>query len=523
MNKFLFLIINIVFVFQSYGQYRFGQHLRMHKRDYDNLEKLNHNYKDIKTIKVYDVGIQYSYDVVTGKRLYLVNNKAVDKSIYDKFEKGTSLRGCTPCILETYDENDSLIRRAPTFMSTEFDWFKEYYPSGKIKQIGQFAKSKATKDMPWLEYKKDGQWVKYDINGDTLYSEFWQKGEFMKQMPEQKSTEIWKVNVLYKGNKLDSQLLTINDLKDIEIKPEFKNSNRDSLNITVELFIGVIQPGGSVFGKTAPNIHPDSLKTFDFNKVLTASHVLSTDQLSGSLSVRKGTEGWISYKPIFIKNELPPTNDSLNKFLLDQKEKISKDENYSFYLINTADPDKKIKVKNNVSYTITYEEASADTLIKRNTHHLNGYIKGITDSTIDVTSHYESIYIEYKNGTYSSTEKGYTSQEQLDLNEGRRTLPILSVKYTNCKSKGKQKCSFMGGYMIAASLLTFAAAPLVSIDYIHGGFNSERFRKVAVGGAICLSASIPFCVIGRSKNRKITTKNAVPHSDYWYLEPSVKR
>jgi len=523
MNKILIFLLNILLVFNAQSQTKFGQYARMHKYSYNHLEDLNHDYKNLKTIKSYDVNIQYSYDEETGKRLYLVNNKTVDKSVYDKFAKGISLKNCTPCILETYDENDSLIKRAPSFIDTEFDWFIEYYPTGKIKQTGQFAKSEITKDLPWLVYKKDGEWVKYNTNGDTLYSEFWQKGKFVKQAPEQKNTEIWKVNVLYKGNKLDSQLLTITDLNDIVISPEFKNSRRDSIDIAIEVFVGVMQRNGSMLGLTASKIHPDSLKNFDFNKVLSDMHLLSTDQLAGTLTVRKSTEGLINYIPLFLKNEFPPTNDSLNKFLREQKEKISNDENYSFCLINTANQNKKIKVKNNVSYTITYEEVGTDTLVKHNTHHLSGYIKGITDSTIDVTSHYESIYIEYKNGTYSSTEKSHTTQKQLDAGDNKRTLSIQSVKYTNCKSKTKQKCSFAGAYLIAASALTFAAAPLVSIDYIHGGFNSERFRKVALSGGICLSIGIPFAIIGRSKNRKITTKNAAPNSDYWYLEPSVKR
>lgn len=521
MNKFLILLLNILLVFNLQGQIRLGQYARMHKYAYDHLEDLNHDYKDLKTIKAYDVDVQYSYDEVKGKPIYLVNNKTVDKSVYDKFEKGTSLKRCTPCILETYDENDSLIRRAPSFIGTEFDWFIEYYPTGKIKQTGQFAKSEVTKDMPWLEYKKAGQWIKYDINGDTLYSEFWQKGEFIKQVPEQKNTEIWKVNVLYKGNKLDSQLLTINDLKDIEIKPEFKNGNRDSMNITVELFVGILQRGGITSGITAPKLHPDSLKTFDFNKVLYDTHVLSTDKLSGTLTIRKGEEGWLKYIPLFIKNELPPTNDSLNKYTLSQNEKNMYDDFYSFYMINCANPNKKIKIKNNISYDIVFEDPITDTLIKSNTHRVSGYIKGITDSTINLTVNNEAIYIEYKNETYSRTERNYVRMYKPIIEDYKIIVPIKSVMYTNCRSNAKESCSILGGYLIAGSILTFAAAPLVSINYVDGGFNSETFRSVALAGGIALGVAIPFSAIGRSKNRKITTKNASQDKNYWYLEPAT--
>lgn len=74
---------------------------------------------------------------------------------------------------------------------------------------------------------KDGKWRFFDKEGDTLYYEIWNEGKFIKQVPEQDESEVWKVELLYKDKPHDpDQTYTIDEVKQLEIKPSYKNSNK---------------------------------------------------------------------------------------------------------------------------------------------------------------------------------------------------------------------------------------------------------------------------------------------------------
>ena len=72
-------------------------------------------------------------------------------------------------------------------------FFKEFYPDGNVKLSGKYKENPTGN---WKNYNcqvEHGQWVYFKENGDTLYSEYWNNGEFIKQVPEQSKMEIWKV------------------------------------------------------------------------------------------------------------------------------------------------------------------------------------------------------------------------------------------------------------------------------------------------------------------------------------------
>jgi antitoxin component YwqK of YwqJK toxin-antitoxin module len=146
-------------------------------------------YKGLETRKYYLVDLQSL--IQDGKAIYYkVNGKIVSKSTFDKFEStNKNMDGCCPCILKKYDVNDVLIREVVSCTDCGVGWFRYYYPNGKVSLSGQY------KENPSGNWKGiwsrgfcsvlNGQWTYFSEEGDTLYSEYWNNGKFIKQLPEQ--------------------------------------------------------------------------------------------------------------------------------------------------------------------------------------------------------------------------------------------------------------------------------------------------------------------------------------------------
>lgn len=516
--KKTFLLLLILISFSSYSQRLSSRTAKRYKKEYDYFKSLNHNYKNLETKKIYSVNCNVSYK--NGHPKYYLNDKEISKDLYEKFESSYKIkRSCHPCILESYNENDSLIRRAISLSGSEVDWFIQYYPSGKIKQTGQFTQSPENPSWYWKRYVNDGQWVYYDEKGDTLYSEFWDKGIFIKQVPEQNETEVWKVDFLFKGAPLDSQIITANQIKEIEIIPRFKNSNKDASIIMVEPMVWIQKEKYSQGGINVKKISIDSLKTLDVNKQLLEHHALSTDKMSIALTAYNNGNYFVQSKYLTLLNEFPKDKDSLNKYMA-TKEEYNNNSDYQGYahLVNSMDSTKKIKIMNRDSYDLGFHDSINDTITRYVFHKANGYIKDVNDTSVNFEMHSEVIEIQKKNGYYSRIDNSYNIDSSdasigIDININPKNLNYLIYK-----SPAKQNITIIGGITIFASVLTLVAAPLVSIDYIHGGFNSKRCRTVAAYGTIGLGVGIPLCIIGGSKYYKLTTKGSQPKKGYWYLE-----
>lgn len=147
-------------------------------------------YQNLETKKLYAVNLSFSN--MDGREEYRVNDKKVSKSTYQKYNvyRGNR-RTCTPCILKMYNTDDVLIREGVYYTDCGIGSFKEYYPSGRLKLRGQY---KENDTEIWEDIGRrglcnirDGQWTYYSEEGKRLYVEFWENGELIKQVPEQKT------------------------------------------------------------------------------------------------------------------------------------------------------------------------------------------------------------------------------------------------------------------------------------------------------------------------------------------------
>ncbi len=194
------------------------------------------SYQNLETKKFYLVSL--SSETRDEISTYKVNNKKVSEATYNKYRKEwENIMDCCPCILQYFDIKENLIYESVACSECEVGWFKEYYKNGKIKSI------KLYKENPTNNWENiferglcsvpNGQWVYLNKRGDTIYSEYWDNGEFVNQIPEQKKTEIWDIELLLNGQTIDTQKIELNEIKNLVIIPKYKNDNTNAkLKIT---------------------------------------------------------------------------------------------------------------------------------------------------------------------------------------------------------------------------------------------------------------------------------------------------
>ncbi len=174
---------------------------------------------------------------------YRVNDRIVDKATYDKFHTFDNISSCCPCILRSYDENNLLLRESVSCGDCGVGEFKEFYPNGKVKIKGKY---KENPTVDWADIFKrgycnvpTGTWLYYtDLNGTHYlhHIEIWDNGQFIEQRPESKKAEIWGIDLLLNTIKIDSQALTINDIKNLKVVPKYKNKlNNAKLKVKLSI------------------------------------------------------------------------------------------------------------------------------------------------------------------------------------------------------------------------------------------------------------------------------------------------
>lgn len=254
-------------------------------------------YLNIKTKKFYSV--ELSSQTTNGKGTYEVNGKTVSKSTYDKYQSTwKNMETCCPCLLESFDENDNLIRESVSCTDCGVGRFKTYYKNGKVKLSGTY------KENPTGDWKNlwdrgycsvpNGQWTYFKENGDTLYSEIWDNGVFIKQVPEQPEVEIWDVEIEYNGQDAEKLSIPISNVGDLTIQPKYKNS-KTSNNLTLNFEVSAI---GHRMNKK--NFTLESFKTINVRSMLKEVGIPNNKQTSFVLTVYDGDK---AIKSVYLNIE----------------------------------------------------------------------------------------------------------------------------------------------------------------------------------------------------------------------------
>ena len=473
-------------------------------------------YKHLKTRKFYAVGLSMQTNGDQSK--YEVNGKEVNESTYRKYERTwKNMENCCPCILKYYDENDILLRKAVSCTDCGVGSFKEYYSNGQVKLSGRFKENPTGNwdDIEELGFCSvpDGEWIYYNEHGKELYSEYWEDGYFIKQIPEQGKTEIWKVDLTLNGESIEQKTLTPDQLKDLTITPRFKNSTSDSVELTIEFQASA--KGRKYLEQT---FTLDSFKLFDLNNWLLENGYKAEDNIIYGIMVFNN-QARIAFFSLSILADLPKSNEIVI-ISVDSSKIVAK--NTDFYLVNSTDSTKKVKLDPGINYTLNYTEAIMDSLEGQKTILLEGSIVDLNNAAIKYDIITETIYLKLNNGFESETYNDYLSYNYTG-NNYLRSISLEKLNYIDYASPSRDILWSIGATTTFFSVLTTAiVAPLASINYKNGDFNKNRYYTIAGSGVIGLSIGVPLIVFGKPKTYKLTIKNISQGKDLWYIQSQIR-
>ncbi len=468
-------------------------------------------YKNLKIKKVYTVDLS-SF----GDGRYEVNGKPVSKKTYEKYASyRDDFSSCCPCILRYYDENDLLIREAVSCTDCGVGSFKEYYPNGQVRVSGQY-KENPTGNWDSIYYLgycnvQVGQWHYFNEKGELLYSEFWDNGNFIKQIPEQSKTEIWKVESTLNGESVKNSTLTSAQFKQLEITPKFKNSSRDSVNLS--FMVDFFATRRVFVEKPFPM---DEFKEIDLDKLLSENGFKSNDKITCGLSVINNDKR-IDYFMFNVMANLPESNEPIEiPKTIDSSKIIA--HNTDFFLVNSVDTTKRVKLNYQISTNLNYSERNSDSLIDHKTYNMQGFIVNLTNASLNYDIASESIIVKYSNGVESTINTEYLSTDYSG-DDNLRSISLNKLNYIDYSSPKRSFCySLAGTTTFLAVLTTFVVAPLVSINFQNGDFNKKRYYAVAGSGLIGLSVGIPMMLLSSPKRYHLTEININKGKNRWYLE-----
>lgn len=467
-------------------------------------------FRKLKTIKALD-NSAYKYQLDSLNK-FEINGKFVDfYGFLDHHGIETGDFKCEPCYLKTYNYNLHLLKEG--VYHDKYGWigyYKEYHENGKLKAAGRFKDlTRQNKLKTYFDtYEKDVpicQWNHYDKEGKFQYSEFWEDGKFLMQVPEQQQPEIWKAKLRLNGEEVTAKYLSSNHIKKLVLEIGFKNTNKDSTGIELSFVIR------TMLGKTiSQTMAYEELKRFDLDQLL-SNHQLSYKDCSTF-------EMMVNYKQVNIANYNLNIHPNVDGTAINIDSIIHTNENREIYLVNSLFPQRKVFIN---PYSYCYLKYSSDVLddkIQKQETTLYGNLLNATKNTVHISFNHEEIELINKQGFSSIIENRFwcdscTDKEQLRQIELNK---ILSVEY---QSPRKETFATIGMVVTLASAVSaFLVAPLASINYGGGNFNGDRFATIAGLSSIGVAVGLPILYFSRFKTYKISNDPSVKKRDMWFIQ-----
>jgi antitoxin component YwqK of YwqJK toxin-antitoxin module len=226
---------------------------------------------------------------------YKINGQIVGKEEQLKFvERNEAIWTCCPCVLKSFSSEGYQVKQRVCCPNMNVGWQKEYFPNGNLKFAGQF-KENPQRNQRTGDMVKNGKWQYYSIAGDTAWTELWDNGTFLRQIPEQKVSEIWKVDVTLEGISVDTLEVPLHLINKLKFTPKFKNSNHAS---NLSLSIRVIAVG---FKQIEGTYTLSEFKMLDFKSLIENEGIKEGTLISFDLSILDNDK-WIQRVWLSIQN-----------------------------------------------------------------------------------------------------------------------------------------------------------------------------------------------------------------------------
>jgi hypothetical protein len=215
---------------------------------------------------------------------------------------------------------------------------------------------------------------------------------------------------------------------------------------------------------------------------------------------------------------LPPITDNYKSY-----------PRYDIYLVNSCDTTRRIRLRDwqnceiNLGADMRTYESWYD--------NLQGSIDSLSNKNLYFTVVAENIEATLKNGYRYKNEFDYMAyydstkpKDSLMYKNMHRAINLDAINYFSYQSKTRETVNLAGGALLYLSAATaILAAPLLSIDYKNGGFNSNRYFTLAGAGLGGICLSIPIMLFGQGKYYYLTTRNNLSAGNLWYLSKQMTK
>lgn len=157
-------------------------------------------------------------------------------------------------------------------------------------------------------------------------------------------------------------------------------------------------------------------------------------------------------------------------------------------------------------------------------HNLTGKFINVVSKEIIMNVTYENINTEFLNGTETNLRNDYnvkdtskfkfTEMRNIDLSK------ISSISFSSKPNLGHKLVSVGSAFVFVSGITALVIAPLISINYKNGDFNTNRYYSVLTGCAGGLAIGIPIMAFSGRGLKKYKIKHSAPDpcdNDYYYL------
>jgi len=189
----------------------------------------------------------------------------------------------------------------------------------------------------------------------------------------------------------------------------------------------------------------------------------------------------------------------------------------AYFIVNTLDSTKKKKIiQNNFTlHTKTFQN------IGNVTKDLSGVIDQISDSSLSIVVANEEIVVD-QNKFFSKTNNYYSGSSDQDSLEVQ-SIKLKDLNLLTYNSSSRESFNSMGSMIMAFSdIALLFVAPLASINFKNGDFNSQKYFSIAGASLTGIAVSIPILIFSKEKKYKMILKNKVKDKKYWYFDASIK-
>ena len=187
---------------------------------------------------------------------------------------------------------------------------------------------------------------------------------------------------------------------------------------------------------------------------------------------------------------------------------VHSQEHVKTFKISHKNKQKRIycKAPNHLEFIINGESSTGNDT----TRYLIGKILDMNNNTITVLPHCDIIDVKYL------SEKVYYNKSCASNPMNPLEIKISDISKIEYKSKSSENWSNSGSLFIAVGSLTaLIVAPLISIDYSNGDFNSQRYYNTAALGLGLVTVGIPLRIIFKKKTYHFKPRDSKKRTKVW--------